>query len=297
MLGKRLLFIGFWLLSFISSAQEVKVSAGFLEEHFKVGEEVHYWMSARYPPQLNLLFPDSLYAFGNFEYLGKTYYPSQMKEGLIYDTVVYRLQSFEIDRVQKLQLPAIILKEGDSLRVFATPDSLLLFELAPQVSDTTQLKTNLNYAAVPRAFNYPLFWIILGVVVVLLGVSALLFGKKIIRAFKLRRMRKEYLRFSDYLTEQIRLLKVDPQPATAEHTLTEWKNYVERLENLPFSTLTSREILQMEFTQELRDPLKTIDRCVYGGHLNENLYKDFQSIEDFTQHRYGKAVADLKNGK
>lgn len=277
-------------------AQNMQVKGGFINEHFKVGEEVHYWMSARYPLEVNMILPDSTYSFAPFEYLGKTYYQSTLQNGQVYDTVIYRLQSFEIDKVQYLGLPAIILKEKDSIQVMVDRDSLLLNELAPVVTDTTQLKTNLQYAQVDKRFNYPLFWILMGVLVVLIVGTILLFGKKILLAFKLRKLKKEYLKFSDYLSEQIRQLKVSPQPKTAEQTMTEWKKYFEKLESKPYSKLTSREILQLNTTEELREPLTKIDRFVYGGQGSDALYKEFQSIEDFTQYRYGKIVEELKHG-
>ncbi len=296
MQGKLLILLGFFATNGLF-AQQIEVKGGFVNEHFKVGEEVHYWMSARYPLEVNLLLPDSTYSFSPFEYLGKTYYQSTLQNGQVYDTVIYRLQSFEIDKVQHLGLPAIILKEKDSIQVMVDPDSLLLYELAPIVTDTTQLKTNLQYAQVDKGFNYPLFWILMGVLAVFIVGTILIFGKKILLAFKLRRLRKEYLKFSDYLTEQIGQLRVSPNPQTAEETMSEWKKYFEMLESKPYSKLTSKEILQLNTTEELREPLNKIDRFVYGGQGSEALYKEFQSIEDFTQYRYGKIVEELKHGK
>ena len=74
-------------------------------------------------------------------------------------------------------------------------DSILLTELAPMVSDTTTLIANTNYEAVNRFFNYPLLYIILGSLAVITIILLLIFGKKIIRFLKLRKLRKEYENF------------------------------------------------------------------------------------------------------
>ena len=77
----------------------------------------------------------------------------------------------------------------------------------------------------------------------------------------------------------------------------QWKNYLERLELQPFSKLTTKEILALEFTSELKEALRNIDRSVYGNHRDAELYKSFQDIEDFTQHRFHMKIEDIKNGK
>jgi hypothetical protein len=65
-----------------------------------------------------------------------------------------------------------------------------------------------------------------------------------------------------------------------------------------FTKLTTQEILSnYDHTEELKTALKSIDRCIYGGITDENLYRHFQSIEDFTQYRYGKKIDEIKHGK
>ncbi|MEM9340510.1 MAG: hypothetical protein AAGA66_17380 [Bacteroidota bacterium] len=242
-------------------------------------------------------FPDSNASFFPFEYAAKRFFPTKVINELAYDSTIYLLQSFEIDPVQYLSLTATIL-DGEDSTVIKTPiDSIYLRALAPVVSDTTQLLTNADYISVTRAFNYSLLYIILGAVLILLVVLALVFGKKILKYFKLRKLRKEYETFSQMLTAFIRELKKRPDPDTAEYALNTWKKYQEKLEQFPFTKLTTREILVKEVNQELEKPLKSIDRLIYGKRDTETVYQDFQQIEDFTQHRYNKKVDEIKHGK
>lgn len=284
------------LLFFNSSAQEIRVQGGFVQDGMKLGENVQYWMSARYPMEAELFLPDSSYNFSPFEFAAKRYYESRIRNGMIIDTAVYTLQSYEIDKVQYLQLPAFLLKNGDTTLIRAKLDSILLFELVKEVSDTTKLKENLAYQDVPTQFNYPLFWIIMGVVLVLSLLIYVLFGARIRKAFKLRRLRRDYEAFSARLNGYIHSLQSEPKSEIAEKAIADWKMFLERLEDKPYTRLTTKEIVALEYTTELTQTLQSIDRSVYGNIQNENIYKDFQAVEDFTQHRYSMIKDQIKNG-
>lgn len=295
--GKNWVLIITLLCSLNLSAQEISVRGGFVEDSLLIGQDVNFWMTATYPPEMEMIFPDSLYSFTPYEFSDKTYFPTQIKGGLAFDSTVYTIQSYEIDRVQYLKLPAIILSKGDSMIINTPLDSITLTELAPMVSDSTKLKTNVDYQTVDREFNYPLLYYVLGGLILITIILLLIFGKQIIKWFKLRRLRIQFEQFDTVFSDYIKKLKVDPEPELAEHALVFWKNYQQRLEKLPFSVLTSKEILNYDFAGELAKPLKSIDRVVYGKRVHENVFQDFLQIENFTQHRYSKKVEEIKDGK
>ncbi|MEQ8583247.1 MAG: hypothetical protein RIC30_10070 [Marinoscillum sp.] len=296
MQGRLLIYILGLLIMVGINAQKITVKGGFVEDSLKIGEDIHYWISAEYPDQLELILPDTLYDFSPFEFSGKKYFPSKIKIDRAFDSAVYTLQSYEIDAVQSLSIPVFILNPtGDSTRIDAEVDSIYFKQLLEVVTDTTSLKTNLAYQNVSTQFNFPLLWIILGVLLVLTLTIYLIFGKKIRKTMRLRKLKKDFITFSEHLTMDIRSLKESPNQKIAEHALTEWKIFLERLEQRPFSKLTTKEIMALEYTGELNGTLKNIDRCVYGGRSNEELYKDFQAIEDFTQHRYSVITDQIKN--
>lgn len=294
--GKRFILLLFWLLSLPIAAQEVQVRGGFIQEGMKLGEPVNFWMSARYPGNVELLLPDSNYSFSPFEFAGRRYFESRLQDQTIIDSVVYTLQSYEIDRVQYLDLPAFVLRSGDTTELRTSTDSVLLFQLTKDVSDTTRLKENLAYQDVPTYFNYPLWSIIFGGLAIVVVAVFLIFGGRIRRTLKLRKLRKEYRIFSEHLNAYIHTLKTEPEHHTAEKAISEWKRFLETLEETPFSKLTTKEIVAMDYTSELRDTLRNIDRSVYGHLRKEDLYKDFQAVEDFTQHRYAVVTDRIKNG-
>ncbi len=290
------IYIVAFLLSIGGFSQQITVKGGFVQDSVRIGQDVQYWLTASYPEAIDLILPDTLYSFSPWEYSDKTYFPSELKNGLVFDSAIYTLQSYEIEPVQYLSLPAFIVKSAeDTVTIAGTPDSIFFSTMIPVVSDTLQLKSNLAYQDVDSLINYPLIWIVLGVLAVLIIAGLLLFGKRIQKAFQLRKLKKEYLKFSELLTSNIRSLKKSPNQELAETALGQWKLFLELMEKRPFTKLTTKEIMALDYTNELNGTLKSIDRCVYGGRIDENIYKDFQAIEDFTQHRYTVISDQIKN--
>lgn len=293
----KLISLFLLFISLQASAQQIEVKGGFVEDSLVIGQEINFWISATYPATMEMVFPDSNHNFSPFEFADKTYFPTELQGELAFDSTIYTLQSFEIDPVQYLQLNAIILSKEDSIG-FETPlDSIYLTELAPIVTDTTTLKTNLDYQAVNRQFNFPLLYYVIGGLVLVIVVLLLVFGKRMLRYLKVKKLERDYRTFSEAFGQYVNHLKNSPEPATAEKALSIWKKYQQRLDKVAFSSFTTKEILALEFTQELKDPLKSIDRVVYGKRVQDNVYQDFQQIEDFTDERFQKKVAEIRYGK
>lgn len=285
------------LLPFWGSGQEIIVKGGFIEDSLFIGQNINFWLSASYPPSLEMVFPDSNATFSPFEYSDKQFFKTELKNGMAFDSTIYTLQSFEIDPIQYLQLSAVILNGKDSTIIKTPLDSIYFTELAPAVSDTTQLKTNTNYQAIRTQFNYPLLYYILGGLFLLVLILLLIFGKRIVKFFKVRKLQKEHRKFSETFTLFLKRIKSDPKPEIAEDALSIWKSYLESLDKVTFSTLTTKEILSYDFAKELEKPLKSIDRMVYGKGIQEKIYQDFQQIEDFAFERFTKRIEEIKHGK
>jgi hypothetical protein len=293
------IFILFGLLFFHASTvfgQEVVLSGGFKADSVKIGENVAYWLKIKYPQHLQAVLPDSNYNFAPFELASKQFFESKIINTEVVDSVVYILQTYEIEPTLYLKTEAIIFSKGDSLSIFSNPDSIFLKQLVSQVTDTTSLITNTEYVHVDEQINFPLLTYIVFTLAVISIIVLLVFGKRIKRHFKLKKLKKEYAQFSEYITIQIRTLKEKPTPQLAELTVAEWKKYLERLEKKPFTKLTTKEIVFDTTNKELEFPLKEIDKSVYGKIVNEELYKAFQSLEDFAQHRYAVTTEDIKHG-
>lgn len=267
-----------------------------MPDSLKIGLNVEYWMTAKYPADVDLFLPDSTFDFSPYEFGGREYFETRSDASQAVDSVVYLLQSFEIDLVQYLQLPATLIIDGDSTRVFSPKDSLFLVELVPTVTDSTKLITNTEYQTVNQEFNSPFLMIILGTLGVIALIVLIVFGKKIRRHFILKRMAKSHEKFLAQLSDQIELLKNEGTPEVAESTLGIWKTYQEKIEKRPFTKLTSKEMVQYDFAKELTDPLRAIDRCVYGKRTSDSVYQDFQHLGGFAQNRYDHHIDKIKHG-
>lgn len=295
--GRSWLLVLGLLVGFLGQSQSIRVNGGFVEDSLLIGQDVTYWLTACYSEDLEVIFPDSTFKFEPFEYSDKEYYPSKLVNGEVFDSTVYRIQSFEIDPTQYFFAPVYVLAGLDSTIINSPLDSIYFQELAPIVTDTTSLIANSRYELVIKQFNYPLMYYVVGGLIVLALALLAIFGKKIIKFFRLRKLRKEYEKFSMQLSDHIHALKSKPESEVAERALYFWKRYQEKLDKYPFTKSTTKEILAQSFAKELEKPLSSIDRLIYGKRPTETVFQDFQQIEDYTQYRYNKKVEEIRNGK
>jgi len=126
----------------LSQAQNIEPDGYFLEKEIKIGEEVSYSLSVRYVKNLNILFPDSTYDFGTFEYNSRTYFTTKTDSTSSFDSVVYELSTFEIDSIQYLQLPIFVLNDEDSLIYLSSIDSIQLVHIVTEIPENPELKAN-----------------------------------------------------------------------------------------------------------------------------------------------------------
>jgi hypothetical protein len=295
--GKRsILSFLFSLLFFVCSAQEVITDGFFLADSMKIGEEVEYSLYIQYPKNSEVIFPDSTFDFFPFEYYSKRFFPTRVDSLLAYDSVVYSVASFEIDKVQYFQLPVFLLKGKDSINIMPELDSIYLMEMVIQVPDSLVLRENIAFQDVPLAFNYPYLMIGLGILAGLLIVAFFVFGKTIRKKIRLYRLRKEYEKFSASFEKGISNVRKNNDVTLIEEVLLIWKRYMEKLEDKPFTKYTTREILNSGYDQLLKDVLRSIDRSIYGRIDDEEMHKNFESLEDFTLDRYKLRIRDVSNG-
>jgi len=280
----------------LAMAQEIEVKGAFVNDSIRIGEPVNYWLTAKYPANVDLFLPDSTFDFTPYEFHKRVFFETTINGDQAFDSVVYSLQSFEIDLVQYLRLPGIVYNKKDTLRIFTSIDSIYFREMVPVATDTTALKMNTEYQQLSRQFNSPLVMILLGTLVIIGLIVLLVFGKKIRRHFQLKRMDKAHRQFTTDMERLIEKLKLSGDPEEAENALSLWKKYQERIEKQPFSKLTSKEIIAYDFAVELQEPLRMIDRCVYGKVPSAKVFQDFQHLEGFSDLRYKHIVEQIKHG-
>ena len=74
-----------------------------------------------------------------------------------------------------------------------------------------------------------------------------------------------------------------------------WKGYMEELMAQPFTTATSKEILQREKDETLGKALQSVDRMIYKA--NDSYSEEaIASLNQYAQQRFVSKVEEIKHG-
>jgi hypothetical protein len=286
---------------FAVQAQQLKVvvTGGFLTDSLKIGEETRFYVTAHYPSDLNVLFPDSTFNFSPFEFVRKQYFPTQTSGGYSIDSAVYYLTTFEIDRTQTLSLPAFVVHTSDCTTFQSDADTILITQLVTTPADTVAaeklpLKETLAYQDVLFEFNYPLYMIIGGAVLVLAIIALLVFGKKIVRHFRIKRLRKNHNKFQETYSTIVRNVQSAFSVPVAESALVVWKKYMEEIDNKPYTRLTTRELMALSKDEVLGKNLGVIDRALYGH--DTSVVESLENLKGIAEMRFQKKLEEVKHG-
>ncbi len=277
-------------------AQTIEPKGNFIEKQTKIGETIYYSLTVRYEKNLNILFPDSSYSFGTFDYYSRKYFKTVSDDLNSFDSVVYQLATFELDSIQYLQLPIFVIGLDDSLEVYSTFDSLTIIPTVTELPENPELKSNTNLVEIDTQFNYPYLLIGLGVLVIISFISALFFGKQLMKAWKIYRLKRAHKKFIVQFFNLMRDTSSNNSNNKPEHVLAVWKIYLEWLEKMPISKLTTKEILVLHTDEQLKENLKLIDRSIYGGETGNDIFTAFDYLMKFSIEIYDQKIIDIKNG-
>jgi hypothetical protein len=280
--------------------QQVIVRGGFFADSISIGEKAKYYLTARYPSRLNVLFPDTTYKFQPFEYESRQYFATETRDSISYDSVIYSLSTFEVDRHQFLGLPVFAITKQDTIFYNALADTILITQMVAQVPDSLSvdklpLKMNTAYQKVPFLFNYPIVIIAFASICFVVLIVFLVFGRKISRHFRLKRLKKNHQKFIYDYTAKLELVKTKSTIAVTESTLFTWKKYLEQLEGWPYTKLTTRETVLMEKDRKLGDNLHEIDKAIYGHEAP--VLQPLLGLRDYAEQKFIKKLDQVKHGK
>jgi hypothetical protein len=285
---------------FQGRSQEVKVNGGFLTDSLKIGEQTAFYLSAHYPSTITVLFPDSSFAFTPFEYEKRNYFPTKSDQGTSVDSAVYYLTTFEVDRVQFLNLPVYIVQARDCTVVESPVDSVLITQMVAQMPDSLSvdklpLKMNTAYQKVFFQFNFWIVVIAVGALLVIGIIVWIFFGDRIRQYFRARSMKKQHAQFVKNYASTLDQLQAAFSAITAENALSIWKKYMEQLESRPYTKLTTKETLNLIQDEHLLKNLKTIDTAIYG--YNTSVYDSLDYLKHFADERFSKKLQEVAHGK
>jgi hypothetical protein len=258
----------------------------------KVGEPIYYTLVMKHPKEMEVRFPDSTYQYAPFEFIKKIYFPTRTEKGFSTDSAVYQFSTFELDSIQKLNLPIYVLINGDTTLIYTDLDSVAITPLLVTIPDTTRIISNTQYNPVKQVLNYPYLLIGVGGFVVLLLVLYFIFGERIRKAYTLRRLKRGYEKF---VFQFERYLHGTLDNKLAEKGLVLWKSYLENLQEIPYTTYTSKEIEEKINNKDLTHSLKNIDRAIYGNMIDEATKQSLNFLFQYAQSAYQLKIEEVRN--
>ena len=297
---ETLLALSVLVLSGCPVFSQVHVRGGFLSDSVMIGEQTAFFLTARYPSDLQILFPDSSYDFSPFEYEKKRYFSTRSEDGISYDSTVYYLSTFEIENPQYLTMPAYAVTEFDSTVYLSNEDSVRLVELVKAVPDSVSIEnlpllTNTAYHKVKFQFNYLLVLILFGALLLVVILTWVFYGSTIVRYFRAKRLRKKHQDFLDSYNRVLQQVQQAFSSRIAEEALSLWKKYMEQLEARPYTKLTTRETLMLQRDDTLGRNLKNIDNAIYG--YSTNVADSLHYLKSVADDRFNKKLQEVRHGK
>lgn len=268
----------------------------FQSRHAKIGEPIYVSVSLWHGPDQDIVFPDSLENYGTFEFLGKRYYATRTDARGSFDSAVYTFQTFNMRPEQQLRIQILNLTGGDTASYYSNADTLYLHRLIPELPKQPVLRTKapLEYVSAHINYNYWAAGLGLGLVV-LLSINAFL-GRPIQKWFGLFLLYRRHTVFSGMFDKLATQTLRNRSTESMEQALNLWKQYMERVNNQPFSTYTTKEIATLLPDEHLVQALQSIDRAVYGGMQEEISERIFTVLRRYTVVFYNQRREDIKNG-
>ncbi len=264
----------------------------------QLASPVRYSLVVRRPAKTQVVFPDSLYDFAPFELRSRAWFPTrQANDTTLIDSAVYELMTFSPAEQLSFALPVFYLNPGgDSVPVFAPAVALQQRIPRPAEADGDTLLPAIQTLPVAERFNWP-YWVIgLSLAVGLAGIANAFLGRPLQRYFRLwveGRRHRAFIRGFDRLVAQVRQKGAD---GPMERALNLWKSYIERVEDVPYTTYTTKD-----FAEHLPDPaltksLQTLDRYIYGGFPPDEAPGAYAVLRRMAIRIYAQKAQALRHG-
>ena len=111
--------------------------------------------------------------------------------------------------------------------------------------------------------NYKMLMTIVVGLCLLAGILFLFFGRIIRTRIRRYQLYRQYLDFQRSFNRLTRGIGPETAHEDAGRAVVIWKQYMERLERKPYTSLTTREIVESVQDNRLADALKEIDGVIY----------------------------------
>lgn len=268
----------------VSYAQPPLPKGDFLRDSVRVGHVIPFAFSYLHPPEATVFFPDTAYNFSPFELVSREVFPTSTDEKGSLDSVIYFLKTFTIQPELTLSLPIYLIIEADSNVSFSATDTVKIAQLITKDALNEGMpETDFSTVKVTQPFDYWKYVKYLLLTFFVMGGIYLFFGNYIYRQYRLLIYRK---RHRDFVVKFKRYIKDSDTSQSVNQALILWKKHLQDLENVPFTTLTTKEIVEAIPNERLGEALRTMDMNIYGDVQSSQMIFAMSKLLDIASERY-----------
>ena len=278
------------------NAQKIEYKGYFIKENKTIGDTIYFISTINYPKNIELIQPDSSNDYKTFEYIDKLIFPSLKIEDRVLDSTIYLLRTFNTDTIQSLQLSSYIINNSDSLKITSTEDNLIISNQIKKIDQSLKVKYNTFLSKINKLINYKYIAYIIAIILVIIGLTYILFGKKIVIFFKIHRLKKAFQSFESKFQKQQIIYKKEKSKYEIEKLLIIWKVFMEFISNKTYLSSTTKEIEKFNSNKKIISSLKEFDKTIYSPNKNILESKDINNLFNEATYNFNLKLEKIKNG-
>lgn len=259
-----------------------------------LGKPFEVSLSWRHRSSQDVFFPRDNRHFFPYRLVGLEPLETVTENGISKDEVIYRLKTFEVDKVQTITLPVWYINEGDSVRLMSNVDTLFYEAIIPD-----SLLGRSDFLWEPQWLeaskgNFDWAWLKwLLIILAIIGITLFLTRKSIERKYLTWKFSKKQQEFA------VKFRKSMKNAEDLNSSVTLWKEHMEWLDKIPYTTLSSSEITLKTENERLGEALRNVDAAIYGGQKSEQLLLALQILYNEATNTYRirrkEFIKSLKN--
>lgn len=276
------------------------IKGKFQEDSAIIGQPIHYSLYVKHPKDQEVFFPKANQNFGSFETVKREFFATKTTASGSLDSAVYTLRLFNLEPVQKLQIPIYLQQEPDCTLIYPVVDSIYLKRLLPHPE---QIDLDSLYQSIPIQPVSPKTdlknVVAAGIsLLILAGLIYWIFGKAITKLFKRYLLWRRHREFSRTFQRYARQVTGTPVGlSNLEKAFSTWKKYLEALTQLPFTTFTSKEMLDNLADETMEKVLNEMDSAIYGGNFSTNTVESVQYLDALAGNLYVLEQEKIQNNE
>ena len=278
------------------NAQKIEYKSYFIKENKTIGDTIYFISTINYPKNIEIIQPDSSNDYKTFEYIDKLIFPSLKIEDRVLDSTIYLLRTFNTDTIQSLKLSSYIINNNDSLKITSTEDNLIISNQIKKIDQSLKVKYNTILSKINKLINYKYVTYIIAIILLIIGLTYILFGKKIVIFFKIHRLKKAFKSFETKFQKQQMIYKKEKSKNEIEKLLVIWKVFMEFISNKTYLSSTTKEIEKFNSNKKIISSLKEFDKNIYSPNKNILESKDINNLFNEAKHNFNVKLKNIKNG-